>query len=68
MENVEITESRLLQSGYTKVGNTFYRNKHAVTHFENKFQIWADADYRVIKTMQELQVFSGESVGIKKPG
>jgi hypothetical protein len=60
MNNLEITETRLMERGWKKVGNTFYRSGKAVTHFENKFQVWTDGAYHQVKTIQEIQVFVGE--------
>lgn len=68
MENIEITEDRLTASGWRKVGNTFYKDRRAITHFEGKFQIWVDGQHHHIKTMQEIRYFAEELQGIKKPG
>lgn len=64
MDNVEITEDKLTKSNWKKIGNTFYRNGKAITHFDAKFQVWANGEYHHVKTMQEIQNFS--EIGTKK--
>jgi len=64
MDNVEITEDRLTKNNWRKIGNTFYRNGKAITHFDGKFQVWVNGEYHHVKTMQEIQNFS--EIGTKK--
>lgn len=68
MENPEITETKLLQSGWRKVANTFYKNTVAITHFDTKFRVWLNGENHEVKTMQEIRFFAGELQDVKKPG
>lgn len=55
MNNIDITESLLQKKGWSKVGNTFYRNGKALSHFDGKFQVWNNGQYHTVKTFEEIQ-------------
>lgn len=65
MENTEITEARLIASGWKKIGNTFYNNGKAITHFDSKFEYWNDGKHFHVKQMSEIQYINSEAQ--KKP-
>jgi hypothetical protein len=66
MDNNEITEERLIQLGWRKIGNSFYNHGRAITHFDGKFQAWADGKHSIVKTTNEIQIFTSQDT--KKPG